>query len=235
VKESPREGTPVERLRQVMAMLRDPSGGCAWDLAQRFDTVAPYTIEEAYEVDDAIRREDLPALREELGDLLLQVVFHAQMADEAGLFDFDAVASGIVDKLVRRHPHVFAKEALGQTAEQQTELWEQLKARERAEKAAAKGRAAGLFDDVPVSLPALLRAKKLQRRAQEKPDWSEALDALATASGGLAEPAAQREAEGTVGELLFAVVALARASGVDPEKALRERNARFEVEAAEPR
>ena len=235
MKEPPREGTPIERLRQVMAMLRDPSGGCAWDLEQRFDTVAPYTIEEAYEVDDAIRREDLPALCEELGDLLLQVVFHSQMAEEAGVFDFDAVALGIVDKLVRRHPHVFAEEASGHTAEQQTVVWEQLKARERADKAAARGRPAGRFDDVPFSLPALLRAKKLQRRAEANPSWSEARDNLATAVSALSESDEAGRAEAGIGELLFAVVALARAWGVDPETALRERNARFEAEPAKPR
>ena len=149
----------AKRLLDIMSKLRDPDGGCPWDVEQTFETIAPYTIEEAYEVDDAIRRGDHGALRDELGDLLLQVVFHAQMAREAGHFDFGDVVDAICDKLVRRHPHVFG-DASVETAEAQTEAWEQQKAEERAQRGETS-----VADGLPLGLPALLRAGKLLRRA----------------------------------------------------------------------
>jgi nucleoside triphosphate diphosphatase len=154
----------IERLLSIMARLRDPERGCAWDLEQRFETIAPYTIEEAYEVDDAIRRRDLDALRDELGDLLLQVVFHSQMASEAGAFDFTEVVRGLCDKLVRRHPNVFGDVRVDSALEQ-TRHWEEQKATERAAAAAREGRTPGALDAVPLGLPALLRAQKLVGRA----------------------------------------------------------------------
>ena len=201
---------PVSRLLEIMAKLRDPNGGCPWDLEQSFASIAPYTIEEAYEVDDAIRREDWDGLRDELGDLLLQVVFHAQMAREAGKFDFDDVVRAISDKLVRRHPHVFG-DAKIETAQAQTDAWEQQKAEERA----ARG-ATSAMDGVPLALPALLRARKLisrARRAGLGPDTSPPAE----------PPTAQR-----IGERLFGAVALAERSGIDPEQALRDASADFE-------
>jgi MazG family protein len=198
----------VDRLVAIMAKLRDPDGGCPWDLEQDFASIAPYTLEEAYEVDDAIRRGDMKDLADELGDLLLQVVFHAQMAEEAGHFGFEDVAAGICEKLVRRHPHVFGDAKVATSAEQ-TESWEAIKAAERA----AAGGPADPLADVPLALPALARAAKLQRRAAraglvpEAP--AEALDATA------------------LGERLFELVVLANRGGLDPEQALRDANARF--------
>jgi ATP diphosphatase len=213
----------IERLLEIMALLRDPQRGCPWDLEQRFETIAPYTIEEAYEVDDAIRRGDLGALCEELGDLLLQVVFHAQLAREAGAFDFGAVVERICEKLVRRHPHVFARERIGSAAAQ-LEAWDGHKQAERADRARREGRAPSAMDDVPPGLPALLRAAKLQRRAERAGlDW-ESEDgrarALAALVGGLDAHSA--------GEWLFALARLATRAGVDPETAAREAGARFE-------
>src|SRR5580704_16939715 len=149
---------PVFRLVEIMARLRSPDGGCPWDLEQTFATIAPYTVEEAYEVADAVERNDLSDLKEELGDLLLQVVFHARMAEEQGAFAFDDVTNAINDKMIRRHPHVFAEESYASLAHQK-QGWEQLKAAERAK----KGRTASLLDDVPVGLPALTRAVKLSK------------------------------------------------------------------------
>jgi nucleoside triphosphate diphosphatase len=200
----------IERLLQIMAKLRDRDGGCPWDLEQSFETIAPYTIEEAYEVDDAIRRKDWDGLRDELGDLLLQVVFHAQMAREAGLFDFDDIVRAICEKLVKRHPHVFGDAAI-ESAQAQTDAWEQQKADERA----ARGETSAM-DGVPLALPALLRARKLISRA---------------ARAGLAPDAAQRAesvTEQQIGELLFAAVQHAQRAGIDPEQALRDANADFE-------
>jgi len=206
-----------------MALLRDPQRGCPWDLEQSFATIAPYTIEEAYEVDDAIRREDWGGLREELGDLLLQVVFHAQMASEAGHFGFEDVAEAICDKLVRRHPHVFG-DGDTSTAAEQVAAWDGYKETERSEKAAREGREPSLLDDVPKALPALLRAAKLQRRAARagiEPQADAALDrALESAVDGRDERA--------LGDLLFACARLATRAGVDPEQAAREACARFE-------
>ena len=220
----------MERLIEIMAALRDPAGGCPWDLEQDFATIAPYTLEEAYEVADAIERGDLAALREELGDLLLQVVFHARMAEEQGAFGFEDVAAGICDKLVRRHPHVFGAAVIGSAAEQ-TLAWDEIKAAEKA----ARGVQAGLLDDVPLALPALTRAAKLGRRAARIGfDWPDAAGPRAKLDEELAEldavlqaGAAPAALAAELGDVLFSVVNLARHLGVDPEAALRGSNARF--------
>lgn len=220
------------RLLDIMAQLRDPDSGCPWDLEQNFATIAPYTIEEAYEVADAIERNDLPALRDELGDLLLQVVFHARMAEEAEAFDFGDVAGAIADKMTRRHPHVFGD---GDAADLR-DSWETQKAQERAEKAARDGRDAGILDDVPRALPALMRAEKLQKRAARVGfDWPEVAPVFAKIDEEIGELKAEIETGGSaerledeLGDLLFACVNLARHLGIDPETALRGTNARFE-------
>ncbi|KZD09794.1 nucleoside triphosphate pyrophosphohydrolase [Oceanibaculum pacificum] len=226
---------PIDRLREIMARLRAPDG-CPWDREQDFASIAPYTIEEAYEVDDAIRQGDMDQLREELGDLLLQVVFHAQMADEQGHFDFDAVATAIADKLVRRHPHVFTTAPAASSAQVKLS-WEELKAEERALKAGAKGAAPSVLDDVGRALPALMRAEKLQKRAARVGfDWPETEQVIAKIEEELAEvkeelAARQRSAANIheeMGDLLFAVTNLARHLKVDPELALRDCNAKFE-------
>ncbi|MDZ7829317.1 MAG: nucleoside triphosphate pyrophosphohydrolase [Halofilum sp. (in: g-proteobacteria)] len=220
---------PIDAVRRIMARLRDPDTGCPWDVAQDFRSIAPHTIEEAYEVADAIERGDLDALRDELGDLLLQVVYHARMAEEEGRFDFDDVAAGLADKLVRRHPHVFGETVLANAAERET-AWEQAKADERA----AKGEQdASALAGVTLGLPALKRAQKLQRRAARVGfDWPDAggprakvheeLDELDAAAG---DPDA---VEAEVGDLLFSVVNLARHHEVDAETALRRAGQRFE-------
>jgi ATP diphosphatase len=215
----------IERLLEIMARLRDPDGGCPWDLEQSFTTIAPYTIEEAYEVDDAIRRGDLGDLCGELGDLLLQVVFHAQMAREAGAFDFDDVVGRICDKLVARHPHVFGDARIAD-AEAQTENWDRLKEQERRERAALGGRPPSALDDVPLGLPALLRAAKIQRRSERAGDAGTEGDALPAAIERALGGAPDAE---SIGALLFAAVRSARRAGVDPEAALREATARFEA------
>jgi ATP diphosphatase len=223
----------LDRLVEIMARLRDPTDGCPWDLEQSFETIAPYTIEEAYEVADAIERGDVSGLREELGDLLLQVVFHARMAEEAGAFAFDDVAGAIADKMVRRHPHVFGDG----TESDLRETWEAQKAAERARKAAADGRTAGLLDDVPRALPALVRAEKLQQRAARAGfDWPDLSPVLAKVDEELRELRAEIDADATrrrladeLGDVLFACVNLARHLGVDPEASLRGTNARFET------
>jgi len=207
--------TPVDRLVEIMAKLRNPEGGCPWDLEQDFSSIAPYTLEEAYEVDDAIRRGDMTGLRDELGDLLLQVVFHARMAEEGGHFRFDDVVEGLCEKLVRRHPHVFGDAKIESSAAQ-TESWEAIKASERAE----AGRPADPFDEVPLALPALARAAKLQRRA-----------ARAGLAAALPHPSDERLDAAALGERLFALVALANREGLEPEQALRDANARFVARA----
>jgi len=220
----------ITRLLEIMAKLRDPDGGCPWDLEQDFATIAPYTIEEAYEVDDAIRREDWNDLRDELGDLLLQVVYHAQMAREAERFEFADVVASICEKLVRRHPHVFG-DATVASAAAQVDAWEVAKREERS----ARGET-GALDGVPISLPALLRARKLQSRAARA--GAPAGDAESAASEVDAQLKALREAAApdaaaptsAVGALLFAAVALARHLGTEPEDALRDATARFESE-----
>jgi len=231
----------VDRLVEIMDRLRQPGGGCPWDLEQDFASIAPYTIEEAYEVAEAVRRGDREELRDELGDLLLQVVFHAQMAQEEGSFDLEAVAGAICDKLVRRHPHVFG-EAHVPDAAAQTRAWEEQKARERSERARATGEAPpGALDGVALALPALMRAAKLQRRARRAGfDAGGAGEALARARRALAalaaapgadnpaSPADRERLAEELGELLFAAAGVGRALDLDPEEALREANARFE-------
>jgi ATP diphosphatase len=225
----------MERLLAVMAQLRNPDGGCPWDLEQNFATIAPYTIEEAYEVADAIERRDMAALKDELGDLLLQVVFHAQMAREAGSFDFEAVAAAIAEKMIRRHPHVFGDVSI-KTADAQTAAWEDHKESERRAKASAEGRAASVLDGVAAGLPALMRALKLQRRASRVGfDWPNAADVflkideeIAEIKAELSEDRPQSRLLDEVGDLLFAVVNLARHLEVDPEAALRHANGKFE-------
>lgn len=220
----------VDELLAIMARLRDPKKGCPWDIEQNFRTIAPYTIEEAYEVADAIERGDHGQLRDELGDLLLQVVFHAQMAREAGLFEFEDTVRAVSDKLRRRHPHVFGDEKIN-SAEEQTRAWESHKARERS----ASGSSASVLDDVPLGFPALTRAAKLGKRAAgvgfDWPDWRGAREKIDEELGELDQAMAPGQgAERTaaeIGDLLFAVVNLARHLGVDPEAALRASNGRF--------
>jgi ATP diphosphatase len=230
----------IARLIEIMAALRSPGTGCPWDLEQDFSTIAPYTIEEAYEVADAIARGDLGDLREELGDLLLQVVFHARMAQEQGAFDFSDVVRTLIEKLLRRHPHVFG-DRRGLAPEAVAGLWEEIKAQERAQKQqraqkpAAGDRPPGALAGVPVALPALTRALKLQAKAGAVGfDWNdpravlakireEADEIEAELAGGHREAAAAE-----VGDLLFAVVNLARHLAADPEAVLRGTNRKFE-------
>ncbi|MCB2087456.1 MAG: nucleoside triphosphate pyrophosphohydrolase [Sphingomonadaceae bacterium] len=212
----------ITRLLQIMATLRDPQRGCEWDRAQGFSTISPYTLEEAYEVADAIEREAWDELREELGDLLLQVVFHARMAEEAGLFAFADVARSISEKMERRHPHIFGDEggSMGETR------WEALKDQERS----AKGYTSAM-DGVARALPALLRAEKLQKRAARDgfdwPDTQGPAEKLAEEAAELAEADDAHRLE-EAGDLLFAAVNVVRAYGIAPEDALRAANAKFE-------
>ena len=222
----------IAELLEIMAHLRDPERGCPWDLEQTFETIAPYTIEEAYEVEDAIRRADWSALPGELGDLLLQVVFHAQMASEAGKFGFDEVVAAICGKLVRRHPHVFAEDVV-RSAEEQTEKWEGMKA---AERAAQAGGSVDALDGIPVGLPALTRSDKLQRRARRVgfrwPGVAESLSKLEEELAELREAATGSDPAHIleeVGDVLFASVGVALELGVDPETAMRAANAKFET------
>ena len=222
----------VERLLEVMRRLRDPQSGCPWDVQQDFRSIAPYTVEEAHEVADAIERGALDELPGELGDLLLQVVFHAQMADEAGHFDFGDVVDAIVDKMVRRHPHVFADEHVADAATQNV-AWEEHK---RAERARRGGDAAGVLDDVTRGLPAMLRALKLQKRAARVGfDWPEAVAVLPKLREETDELAREMQVDGgrarlehELGDLLFTCVNLARKLDIEPEQALRAANLRFE-------
>jgi ATP diphosphatase len=225
----------IERLLEIMARLRDREEGCPWDLEQDFSSIAPHTIEEAYEVDDAIRRRDFDALRDELGDLLFQVAYHAQMAREEGLFGFGEVVSAICDKMVRRHPHVFGEEEV-KSAEAQTRRWEEQKARERSGRATRSGDGDRALDGVAEALPALTRSAKLQRRAARVGfDWPENRDALEKLDEELGELRAelrsgdsQARLSEELGDCLFVLAGLARRLGVDPEAALRGANARFE-------
>ncbi|MFA4893054.1 nucleoside triphosphate pyrophosphohydrolase [Brevundimonas sp.] len=221
--------TPIDRLTGIMAKLRDPDGGCPWDVEQTFATIAPYTIEEAYEVADAIERGDMDELKSELGDLLFQTVFHARMAEEQGLFAFDDVANAIADKLERRHPHVFGDEAAKADGAAQKARWEDIKAGERKAKAQH-----GALDDVPVGLPALARAAKLTKRAArvgfDWPSTDEVFDKLHEEVAELRVEIAAGDldkARHEVGDLLFVVANLARKLGVEPEDALRGANAKF--------
>jgi nucleoside triphosphate diphosphatase len=225
----------IARLLEVMACLRDPERGCPWDLEQDFSTIAPYTIEEAYEVADAIARGDLADLEDELGDLLLQVVYHAQMASEAGHFDFEAVALRSAAKMIRRHPHVFGDAEVADSAAQSL-AWEDAKAEERQTRARAGSEEPGLLAGIPLALPAPTRAQKLQGRAARVGfDWPDAGPVLAKIEEELAELRAEMAAAAPrarladeLGDLLFAVVNLARHLEVDAEAALRRTNAKFE-------
>ncbi|MDX1455242.1 MAG: nucleoside triphosphate pyrophosphohydrolase [Gammaproteobacteria bacterium] len=226
----PTENDVMQALLQVMRRLRDPQNGCPWDKEQDFASIAPYTVEEAYEVEDAIQRQDMNGLQEELGDLLFQVVFHARMAEEAGHFDFEQVAQALVDKMVRRHPHVFGDADID-SSDAQTASWEAMKAEEKA----ARGQR-GVLDDVPLNLPALVRAEKLSRRAGrvgfEWPDLEGVFDKIEEETAELKEAVAKGldrdAAEDELGDMLFAMANLARYLKVDPEAALRRTNAKFE-------
>ncbi|HEY4200269.1 MAG TPA: nucleoside triphosphate pyrophosphohydrolase [Devosiaceae bacterium] len=223
----------LSRLIEIMAALRNPVGGCPWDLEQDFSTIRHYTIEEAYEVADAIEREDFDDLREELGDLLLQPVYHAQMASERGLFDIGDVIEAITQKLIRRHPHVFGEEAAANAGGAKAK-WEEIKADERARKAARKQSEPSLLDDVAHTLPALARAEKLAKRAATVGfDWPDVAAVIAKVREELDEvEAAQEEHDAAavheeIGDLLFAIANLARRSGIDAEAALRDANLKF--------
>lgn len=226
-----RNSAEIEKLLAIMARLRSREQGCPWDVEQTFATIAPYTIEEAYEVADAIERHDFAELRDELGDLLFQVVFHARMAEEAGHFDFADVVRAICAKMIRRHPHVFGDERIASVGEQ-SRAWEMHKARERA----STGGHTSLLDTVAVGLPALTRAAKLGKRAAsvgfDWPDWRGARAKVDEELGELDaipdDPAQQDRKREEIGDALFAIVNLARHLGVDPEAALRGSNARFE-------
>jgi nucleoside triphosphate diphosphatase len=218
----------IDRLLSLMERLRDPQRGCPWDREQSFATIAPYTIEEAYEVADAIDRQNLDDLRDELGDLLFQVVFHAQMARETGAFSFDDVVNAICDKMERRHPHVFGTDKI-ETSADQTIAWEEHKRRERAAKATS------ILDDVPNNLPALTRAAKLGKRAGlvgfEWPDVGGALDKVseevAELREAISEGADRTIVGGELGDVLFSITNVCRHVGVDPEEALRGTNSKF--------
>jgi tetrapyrrole methylase family protein/MazG family protein/ATP diphosphatase len=223
--------SPIDRLLNIMAALRTPETGCPWDLEQSFATIAPYTIEEAYEVADAIAQGNLVSLKEELGDLLFQVVFHARMAEEQGAFDFNDVVQGLSDKMEARHPHVFGTHAI-ETAEQQTQNWEAMKAKERAAKRADDP---SLLADIPLALPALMRAEKLTKRAArvgfDWPSLNEVFEKLTEEIGETQEAIAegdQAHIEEEIGDVLFVLANLARKAKIDPEVALRSANAKFE-------
>jgi len=224
----PPKPAPMDTLIEVMKRLRDPETGCPWDREQSFETIAPYTIEESYEVADAIARKDMRDLKEELGDLLFQVVFHSHLANEQGLFDFHDVAQGMADKLIRRHPHVFGAVS-GRTADEQNQAWEDQKAEERKAKART-----GLLDDVPVGLPALTRAAKLTKRAARVGfDWPSLDEVFAKLDEEVGELKAElvagdeEKARAELGDILFVLANLARKMGVEPEDALRGTNAKF--------
>ena len=227
----------ISRLLAIMEKLRDPKDGCPWDIEQSFETIAPHTIEEAYEVADAIEHKDWPHLREELGDLLLQVVFHAQIAKDDNLFDFNDVAHGIAEKMVKRHPHVFGDEVI-ETSDAQTIAWEQKKEEERKAKALEKGsEPPSALDGVAGGLPALTRSLKLQKRAVrvgfDWPDVNGVLDKIREELAEVEEEVlkddlSQDRIKDEVGDLLFTVVNLARWADVDPDSALRACNTKFE-------
>ena len=228
----------MEKLINIMKELRDPKNGCPWDIEQDFSSIAPFTIEEAYEVADAIERQDLDNLKEELGDLLFQVVFHAQMAAEQNAFDITDVVNGIVDKMIRRHPHVFSNKKGDEkieNAEQQTLAWDSFKEAERKQKAHTKKETPSLMDGVPVALPALTQAVKLQRRASRIGfDWTNKTEIFDKISEELEEVRHEIETEADkervvdeIGDLFFAVSNLARHLEIDPETAVRVSNAKF--------
>ena len=222
--------TQLRALIEVMAKLRDPINGCAWDLEQDHASIAPYTIEEAYEVQDAIEKNDMQGLREELGDLLLQVVFQARIGEEAGHFDFADIAQAITDKMIRRHPHIFGDHEY-RTAEEQRQAWEDIKAEERQSKNENR-----LLDDVATTLPAMMRAFKLQKRAARVGfDWPDSQQVLDKVKEELAEVEAeltpdqidQNRLEDEIGDVLFSVINLARKLEIDPEQALKSTNNKF--------
>jgi ATP diphosphatase len=233
----------IQRLIDIMASLRSPETGCSWDIAQTFETIVSYTIEEAYEVADAITRRDMPDLRDELGDLLLQVVFHSQIAKEKGAFDFGVVVETIVEKMIRRHPHVFG-DSKGLSPEEVKAIWVRIKAEEKSAKKAAleavrQTHPDGLLDDVPIALPGLSRAVKLQTKASSVGfDWNDirlVLNKIREETCeieevlGVGDLEVARDAlEDEIGDLLFAVANLARHAQVDPEAAIRRSNAKFE-------
>ena len=232
--DAPDAAEATRRLIEVMARLRDPETGCPWDVEQTFHTIAPYTIEEAYEVADAIERDAMDELKDELGDLLFQVAFHSRMAEERGAFDFADVAAGIVAKMIRRHPHVFGGAAVD--ADGMPAQWERQKAEERAAKAEAEGRPAGALDGIAAGLPSLTRALKLQKRAARVGfDWTDPADILGKIEEEVGEIRAEIDGqapkdriEDEIGDLLFCAVNLARRYEVDPDSALRRTNAKFE-------
>jgi nucleoside triphosphate diphosphatase len=226
---------PLDRLLAIMARLRDPQHGCPWDREQNFATIARYTIEEAYEVADAIARRDMAALKDELGDLLFQVVFHARMAEEQGLFSFEDVAVAIADKMERRHPHVFG-DAQVDSVTAQAEAWEEHKAAERRLRALGSGAAESVLDGVALALPALLRADKLQKRAARigfdwpdaRPVFDKLKEEIAELEAEIQKPADQQALKEEMGDILFAAANLARKLDIDPEAALRHATAKFE-------
>ena len=229
--------TPIENLKTVMARLRHPTEGCPWDRDQTFASVAPYTIEEAYEVSDAIDCKDMLSLKEELGDLLLQIVFHSRIAEESGYFDFDEVAQNITDKMIRRHPHVFGEEG-ERSKEFHGDQWEEQKKRERTEKALIRGdHTPSILDDVALSLPALMRSEKLGKRAAKVGfDWPDIDSVFEKMNEEIQELKNELEAktisreavEEELGDMLLTVVSLARHLQVNPELALRRGSAKFE-------
>jgi len=226
---------PLDRLLEIMVRLRDPERGCPWDREQNFSTIAPYTIEEAYEVADAIARDDMAALKDELGDLLFQVVFHARMAEEQGFFGFEDVAAAIADKMERRHPHVFGDVQINSAAAQDR-AWEEHKAAERRDRAQANGAGESVLDGVALALPALLRADKIQKRAARigfdwpgaRPVFDKLKEEIAELETELQQPAEHRALEDEIGDIFFAAANLARKLDIDPEAALRRATAKFE-------
>ena len=226
--------TKIEELLAVMERLRDPKNGCPWDRQQNYESIAPYTIEEAYEVADAIDRKDIKALKSELGDLLFQVVFHARIAEEDNDFSFNDVVETISEKMVRRHPHVFSDMSF-EDAEAQTANWEAHKEQERSKKAEKEGRLVSVLEDVPVNLPSLMRAEKLTKRAARVGfDWPETAQVVAKIDEELAEVKAEisdnaslNRIEDEIGDLLFTVANLARHFKLDPEHALKRTNRKF--------
>lgn len=224
--------SPIERLLEIMARLRDPETGCPWDREQTYASIVPHTIEEAYEVADSIAREDFDELRDELGDLLLQVVFYSQIAREEGRFCFDDVVTSINDKLIRRHPHVFA-DARFDSEQERSEAWELQKSRERDQKA---GRSSGRLEGIALALPALTRAVKLQKRAARagfdwddvEPVFDKIQEELEELRHEIREDAPHERLEDEMGDILFAVTNLSRHLALDPEAALRSTNQKFE-------
>lgn len=220
----PKGGLP--RLLEIMTRLRDPDTGCPWDIEQTYATIAPYTIEEAYEVEDAIARNDMAELKGELGDLLLQVVYFAQMGAEDGHFTFDSIVKGVADKMVARHPHIFGDESRDKSAEQQTADWEKIKAAERAEKGPSR-----TLDGVALGLPGMTRAVKLQKRAArvgfDWPEVGQVIDKIAEEARELAEVDDHAKQAEEFGDLMFVMANLGRWLKIDPEEAIRAANAKF--------